>query len=834
MREPLPSPEEIANLPKDGGDAFNRLVFESSPYLRQHARNPIQWYPWGKQALTRAREEQKPIFLSIGYSTCHWCHVMEKDSFENRAVADLLNTRYIPIKVDREERPDLDRVYMKATQVLTGRGGWPNSLWLTPESEPFYAGTYFPSEDTVSGANIRPGFLTILDRLATFWEGRQDDAVEQAQRIVEAISKHDSSVIEGSGKPNLELLDAWFERMHANLDPVHGGFTEQGPKFPPHATLRLMLLEAKNEFALELAAFKEEAEENETSEEAEDVFEPSGGPAWLALRTTLDAMARGGIYDHVGGGFHRYSTDERWFAPHFEKMLSDNAQLAAIYADAYRLGKDPEHGRIARSVVQWILRELKDEDEGFHSAIDADSDGEEGKYYVWTAAEILDVLGPTEAELYSELYGIEDDGNWHDEASGEKHTTNIPHLKRSLEDEAASRNRMPDDLIAQVQSMNTRLLEQRTQRPWPIVDDKVLSGWNGLAISALAKAGSTLEIEGFIESARLAGSFVTRKLIEADKFYATYRSGSARLEAYLDDYAFVANGLLDLYSATRAKRWLETARRLADWMIERFYSEDHGFYFTSHDHEELIIRTIEPTDGATPSGAGVAAIVLLRLGRLDRNKKYVRIAEATINHFGGTMTRFARGTETLLEALYMQRDIEKNRSETEQEAFPRGDIQLAVEPIRLSAYMSTRATRPDQNVFVALRIVIESKFHLPAFEGTEEALSPTTLRLIDESAFKLEQLEASPPEKRSVGGESIIVHSDDLWVLATLKSTAGIPEDRYTLHFEFQFQACDDERCLQKETMSFKAPVTLEVGAPKGINRHKEIFDRFFWKYRQR
>jgi len=834
MREPLPGPEEIAKLPKDGGDKFNRLVFEKSPLLQRSAHARINWYPWGKEALALAKEEEKPIFLSIGCFTGHWDRVMEKECFEHPEVAKLLNARYIAIKADRDERPDLDRIYALATQVLTQRTGWPNSLWLTPEGEPFFAGTFFHREDAQSEGGNRPGLTTLLDRLATFWESRREAASEQATRVVEAIDNHLNTTMTGQGKPAPDLLERWHDRIDQSLDRQHGGFSSGRPKFPPHASLQLLLTEAKREFAAEIAQHEAEMEERGEEENSEDEFIPTGGRAWTALKTTLDAMAIGGIYDQVGGGFHRYATDEKWSVPRFEKLLSDNAQLAGIYADAYRLGKEPHHARIARNVVQWMLRELKDEDDGFQSAVEADSEYEEGEFYVWKKSEILNLLGPKDGELYCEMYGVKEGGNWHDQANGKAQPSNILRLERSLEDEASFRNEDPNRFIPRILAMNKRLLEVRSDRFKPTIDTKVLTAWNGLVISALAKVGAALEIEGFIESARLTASFVTRKLIDADKFHAVFHSGKAYTNAYLDDYAFVAKGMLDLHEATLAKRWLESSRRLTDWMIERFYSEEDGFYFTPHDHEELLKRIKDPLDSATPSGNGVATSVLLRLARLERNKKYMRIAESTLNHFGELMETNPRGTESLLEGLFQLREIERSRTETEQETFPRGDIQLAVEPIRLSAYISTRATRPDQNVHVALRIVIEPQFHLPAVEGTAEASFPTSLKLTDDSSFKLESLEASPPEKRTIGGEAQIVHSDDLWICATLKSTAGIPEDRYKLPFELNFQACDDENCLPKEALNFTLPIALEVGAPKGINRHKEIFDRFFWEYGQR
>ena len=845
MDKELPSRAEIAELPEDGGKVFNRLIFETSPYLLQHVRNPVQWYSWGPKALEKAREEEKPIFLSVGYSTCHWCHVMERESFEDKDVASILNQRYVPIKVDREERPDLDEVYMKATQLLTGRGGWPNSLWLTPDGQPFYAGTYFPKDDRpfmhpTKGQVVQLGFVSLLERLATFWLERRGDASAQAERITAAIREASELQAPGDGKGGRHLFRDWLELMHQSVDMEHGGFTRTGPKFPPHAALRLLLWEAERELtrarAIPMAGaeIEEEGPGEEIpedleakDEEDEDDERGLGGMAFASVFHTLEKMAQGGIYDHINGGFHRYSTDERWHVPHFEKMLYDNAQLAAIYSDAYRLSKQPRHARIARGTIRWILREMTGSDDGFYSAIDADSEGEEGRFYVWTKTEILEHLGEEDGELYCEIYGIDTEGNWHDEATGGALPTNIPYLKCSLEEEASRRSKDPEEFVGQIERLNARLLQVRQGRVWPLIDDKVLSAWNGLAISALTKASVALSNDGYLEAARAAATFVTQKMIDADRFFATYREGQAHTAAFLDDYAFMANGLLDLYDATHVKRWLDSAKRLADWMVDRFVSKGGGFYFTSPSHENLLLRTMDPTDKAIPSGNGIAVIVLLRLARLERQTGYLRIAEEALNAFGPVMGRFQRGTETLLLASRMLRELIKERSRSERETFPRGDIQLQVEPIQLSAYLSSREVPPDVGIDVALRVVITNGFHIQAVDAAEGEFIPTTIAVLNQDSFMVDSIQASPPQSIESGGETLEVHSDDLWILVSLKPKPALPERRYNLSFEFGFQACDESRCLEPEKVTFQVPVSIEIGAPKSAMRHKEIFDRF-------
>lgn len=846
MRQAPPSTAAIAQLPSDGGDEFNRLIFEKSPYLLQHARNPVDWYPWGEEALTKAREEDKPIFLSVGYSTCHWCHVMEHESFQDAEVAELLNRLYVPIKVDREERPDLDEIYMSATHALMRRGGWPNSLWLTFDAKPFYAGTYFPKNDRTyrepgGGARQQLGFMSMLQRLASFWVDRRDDALAQADRITEAIAHQSQMQRPGEGQPSRHLYREWLGLIDDAVDREYGGFSLGGPKFPAHGILRLLLWESNEQ--LHRASTQDPSTETVSPDpqepiapdvldglDAEEATIDTGGSAWANALGTLESMARGGIYDHVGGGFHRYSTDERWHVPHFEKMLCDNAQLAWAYAEAYRLGKAPFHARVALGIAEWMLREMRHDDEGFYSAIDADSEGEEGVFYVWTRAEVLAILGSGDGPLYCEVYGIEAEGNWHDEATGKPLDTNIPFLSCTLEETAAKRGDDPEDFVLRMQSMNNRLLAERVKREWPAIDDKILSAWNGLAISAMAKVGSVLKNEEILDAARGAATYVLKNLVDADRFYVSTRDGEAKIPAYLDDYAFMANAFLDLYEATHLSRWLDSAKRFAQWMVERFSVEGGGFYFTSHDHEQLIVRTCDPLDKAIPSGNGVATIVLLRLARIERSSAMLNVAEKTLVTFANVMTKYRRGTESLLYASRLFKSLVTERRNSEITTFPRGDLQVSLEPVELSAYVSGLKVAPERPLFVAIRVVIQEGYHLQSFEGADSEIEATTLRLANEASFQITATEATASEEYTLGDLTLEGHARELWILAGLHPKEALGERRYPLSFELRFQACGDNRCLAPQVLAFKLPVTVEIGASTGVTRHKEIFKRFTWK----
>ncbi len=617
---PSPVPAEDAESPAGDGDECNRLAGESSPYLLQHARNPVDWYPWSDAAFAKAKKEDKPVFLSVGYSTCHWCHVMETESFERADVAAILNEHYVAIKVDREERPAIDHVYLLATQIMAGRGGWPNSVWLTPEGKPWFAGTYFPREDMRG----RPGFKTILKELASAWRTRRDELEQRAEKVAGFIEQY--AAYEEHGPP-AALSPALLTRAAAaaknEFDQQNGGFGG-APKFPPHARLRFLFAE----------------------------HERTGDREILDMITrTLDAMALGGIRDHLGGGFHRYATDRRWFVPHFEKMLYDNAQLARSYTDAFAVTGDDRYRRVAADIFEWVRREMTGPGGGFHAALDADSEGGEGLFYLWKKSEIVDILGDRDGPLFCEVYGVVAAGNYREEATGERNGLNIPYRRRPLDKIARDRGETPAAFEQRVEAMRQKLLARRAERGRPHTDDKILAAWNGLMISSLARAGNILGRPDLTAAAEKAAGFVLENMVRDGTLLRSWRAGTGGGPAYLDDYAFMAEGLLDLYETTGRTQWLKRSASLADAIIEDFAAGDAGgFFLTSGKHGALIGRVMDPTDGAVPAGNAIAASVLVRLAAHTNTETYRNAAGTTLRSFAGLMQTSPAATASLLVA----------------------------------------------------------------------------------------------------------------------------------------------------------------------------------------
>jgi uncharacterized protein len=553
----------------------NRLRAEASPYLRQHAYNPVDWYPWGGEAIEKARREDKPIFLSIGYSACHWCHVMERESFEDESIASFLNEHFVPVKVDREERPDLDEIYMSAVQLMTGQGGWPLSAWLTPDRKPFFGGTYFSPEDRGG----RAGFRTVLERLAEIWRTRHDEVEANAGRVTERVASF-AEVPAGHGLLSASLPRTAVSALVQSFDREQGGFGG-APKFPHSMGVQLLLRHHGR----------------------------TGDPAVLEAATvTLDRMAAGGIYDHLGGGFHRYSVDARWLVPHFEKMLYDQALLAAAYLDGYRATGTPRYLEVLRETLDFVARELGAPAGGFFSTLDADSEGEEGIFYTWTPLEIAGVLGPEEGQLFALAYDCTTEGNFEGRS--------ILHPVADTQTLAVRTGRDPDEVRAALASGRRKLLLARAQRVPPGLDDKVLAGWNGLAISAFARAGAVMDEPRFLEAAARAADFVLEAMVRDGVLFRVYKDGTARIPGYLEDYAGMVSGLVDLYEAGFDPRWLTAAERLAGTMRGEFSDPAGGFFNTAERHDDLIVRVKSAQDGSTPSGNSLAAGALLRLGRL--------------------------------------------------------------------------------------------------------------------------------------------------------------------------------------------------------------------------
>ncbi len=590
----------------------NRLINETSPYLLQHAHNPVDWYPWGEEALTKAQNEEKPIFLSIGYSACHWCHVMERECFENQAIAEVMNEHFINIKVDREERPDLDEIYMNAVQSLTGAGGWPMSVFLTPEGKPFYGGTYFPPRDMYG----RPGFPTVLQSIAKAYEERREDINESANQLTDHV-RDMVNLRGGEGELDDRFIQSAFEDLKRRYDSKHGGFGS-APKFPHSMDISLLL-----------RYYKKKGEKTALD---------------MSLHS-LKKMSQGGMYDQLGGGFHRYSTDAEWLIPHFEKMLYDNALLAKTYTEAYQLTKDPYYKKIVKETLDYVEREMTSPEGGFYSTQDADSEGIEGAFFVWTTDEIHEVLGEEKGNLVCQYYGVEPMGNF-------EHRHNVLHMAADLDQLAKQTGISQDELTNTIKEANCKLFAVREKRVKPKRDEKILSDWNGLMISSLAYAGNVFREEKYITMARNAAEFIFTHLKQQDRLYHTYKDGRVHTNGFLSDYSYLSNALLDLYEATMNPRWLREANQLTQSMITHFWDHEKGaFFFTSDDHEPLIARTKDPMDNAVPSGNSIAVQALLRLKEMTGELSYQEKAETCFHAFEEPLRRIPSAFTQMLCAL---------------------------------------------------------------------------------------------------------------------------------------------------------------------------------------
>jgi uncharacterized protein YyaL (SSP411 family) len=571
----------------------NRLINESSPYLLKHAHNPVDWYTWEPEALDKAKAEDKPILLSIGYAACHWCSVMERESFENEDTAKLMNSLFVSIKVDREERPDLDALYMDAVQALTGSGGWPMTVFLTPDGAPFYAGTYFPPEDRYG----MPGFPTVLRRLAYYYSSHRDEVEQQAEAFRDFYRERDQSrlrlpdgVLPSQVSISVEDLRQATAHLLDRADTTNGGFGG-APKFPHPMNLEYLLRQASRA----------------TSADAEAILAP--------VRQTLDVMAAGGIYDQIGGGFHRYATDAIWLVPHFEKMLYDNALLASVYLHAWQLTGEASYRRVCEETLDYVLREMTDPAGGFYSTQDADSEGVEGKFYVWTPAEIHEALGDADAKIIEKLWGITESGNFEGR--------NILHRANTPTEVAAELSLEEDEVGDTIARSRAQLYEARSQRVAPARDDKVLTAWNGLMQRAFAEAGRILDRQDYREAAVANAQFLLGTLRTESGLLRSWRNGQARIPAYLEDYAAFANALLSTYETTGTVSFFSEARTLVDEALTRFWDDKvETFFDTASDHEHLIGRPRELTDNATPSGMSLMAEALLRLAAFTGEDRY--------------------------------------------------------------------------------------------------------------------------------------------------------------------------------------------------------------------
>ena len=790
VRKPLPSAEEIAKLPKDGGEEFNRLVFETSPYLRQHARNPVDWYPWGKEAFELAKKTDRPVFLSVGYSSCHWCHVMEHESFEDPVTAAIMNKRYVNVKVDREERPDIDEIYMNATQAMVQRGGWPNSVWLTPDRKPWYCGTYFPPKDMPG----RLSFTNVMNQLDGFWTDQREDVEAQAEELSAVVARMSYGNARSSGAPlNRGTVEQTMDDIANEFDALNGGFGG-APKFPPHGALRLLTYEVRSQ---------------------------ARGDWMNMLTTTLDKMALGGMYDQVGGGFHRYATDATWFLPHFEKMLYDNAQLGRAYSLAYDITSNENYRVVAEGIFDWALREMRDPAGGFYSAYDADSEGEEGIFYLWKWQEVEDILGKEDADLYRSTYNFTEQGTYYEEATRVRTGHNIPYLKSFVADK---------ETRARLDAMNLKLRKVRDKRVWPGLDDKVLTSWNGLMIGALAKGGELLDKPEYTKAAAEAADFILGTMKTDDgRLLHTYSQGTPKLNAYLDDYTFLMNGLLDLYEATGDDKWQNEVIRLVGVLNKHYKDEKGGAYFyTSSDHENLIARSKDPIDKAVPSSNAMAALVFMRLGESLGNDGYLKKGKGIVELFDTVITRIPRASSTMMLALSKHIDATSAAglaggvagAPGAGVAAPPGAVQAALEldalvekkSVKLAVKLDNKELEAGDPIVITGTFLMKEHWHIQTNKPQDpDTTIATVFELADDTVCE-EGFAAWPKTKDFKIGPIVapgFEGSAEVKLLAKIKG--DLKPGKHTLKLKAGWQACDDEGlCIFPEEAIIEIPITVK------------------------
>jgi uncharacterized protein YyaL (SSP411 family) len=753
-----------------------------------HLHNPVDWYPWGPEAFAKAKKEGKLVFLSIGYSSCYWCHVMERESFENEKVAKLLNEWFVCIKVDREERPDVDNVYMTSLNVTGQRGGWPLSMFLTSSGKPIFGGTYWPADDKGAEGEAIPGFKTILQRVHQLNSDKPKELERQADKIAALTEEELAGRLRGIALTNLDrsLVEGAVRGILEEFDRDYGGFGSSerrfgGTKFPMPPYLELLLHEASRR-------------------NAKDSVEP--------LTVTLAHMARGGIYDHLGGGFHRYSTERTWTVPHFEKMLYDNAQLVEVFAKAFRLTHQTVCRRIVEETLAFVKREMTAAEGGFYSALDAETNGEEGRFYVWTDDEISDALGSGNAILFKNVYGLDKEANF----EGRYHILTLPN---SLDQVARAQQISEEQLISRLTPEKQKLLQIRAKRPRPFLDTKVLTAWNGQMIAGLAVAGQVLERKEYVESAARAADFILTNLRTSDgRLLRTYGAAPgqapvAKINAYLDDYAFLIHGLLCLHDASGDARWLEQAETLTDVMIKYHLDDDRGgFYYTARDHEKLFARAKDQYDGVQPSGNSVAAHNFVRLWLKTGKARYQELAEKTIKAFSANLKVNPTSMTAMAEALAIYLDARDHPQQTGSKPGdnPAGQGHSGSEKKPKKSEdvvkIEVSTTKPDRDLrqTVTVAIAIDKTWHLYAnpvpadFPGI-----PTALNI--EIQGKVLDADIVYPRGKLVKDKVLgdyYVYEDKVKLQATVKRTKG---DTSPLSAIVKVQACSDKQCLLQSTV---------------------------------
>jgi uncharacterized protein YyaL (SSP411 family) len=765
----------------------NRLAGETSPYLLQHAGNPVDWYPWGDEAFAKARREDKPVFLSIGYSSCHWCHVMEKESFENAAVADLLNEHFVSIKVDREERPDVDDVYMTAVQLTTGRGGWPLSAFLLPDGKPFFAGTYFPPDDR----HGRAGFRTLLLRLAEAWGNErgalEDSALQIAGEVASAADPAGRGPAEVLSRDALRLPGAALARA---FDPRHGGFGG-APKFPPHLALEWLLARGAE-----------------------------GHSASLAHAIgTLDGMALGGIRDHLGGGFHRYSTDAEWLLPHFEKMLTDNAQLLGVYARAYAVTGDALYAQVARETGDYLLREMRGTEGGFYAATDADSEGEEGKFFCWDPSQIRDVLGKgNDAEDFLEWYSVREGGNFFEESTGRPTGLSVLHLSRKISSSPGAEERLAP--------LRLRLLGARAKRIPPALDDKRVSGWNALAISGFAVAARALSEARYLEAARVGARFLLNVARLPDGVLArTWKDGEAKIPAFLEDEAFLALALLDLADAEgpgAAGIWHDEAKAAVESLRARFRRKDGpGFTFSGEGNETLLSNGRDLFDKAVPSASGAAARALARLALATGDRALAREAKDAVDEVAWLMARSPHGTESWFFALETLFEFEDRYG-----LLPLADTAGALRPstglgdggfsskvniasaggtpVRVEGVAVEPKIPRGEKGAIRIRITVAPGWHLQGPDGLR--IEPS----VSAGEFTFEEISLPPPSRiEDTSGEELSGWAGTFEANLSFSVSRKAAKGKRDVSVRVTYRACGEGACRPDAVASLSIPVEI-------------------------
>jgi uncharacterized protein YyaL (SSP411 family) len=749
----------------------NRLIHEKSPYLLQHAHNPVDWYPWGPEAFERAKSEDRPVFLSVGYSTCYWCHVMERESFENEEIAAILNGNFVAIKVDREERPDIDQVYMSAVQALTGRGGWPMSVFLTPEGKPFFGGTYYPPDT----------FRAVLQRVAETYRDDRPKIDAAAEEVVIAIERM-SRVPDVAERAKLErsLVRDALTALHRSLDAEHGGFGA-APKFPPHNALSLLFHE----------------------------YQKSGEAGLLQMAThTLEKMALGGLHDHVGGGFHRYATDAEWLVPHFEKMLYDNALLLRSNAQAHHLSNRRQFREVAEGIAGWVAREMTSPEGGFYSALDAESEGVEGRFYLWTKGEVIAVLGAAEGEPFCRAYNVEQDGNYREEATGRATGENILHLEQRIPELSEALGRPAADLEARMAAAREKLLDVRDRRVRPHRDDKILASWNGLMIGALAYAGRVLDRPQYTAAAEKAATFVLASMLEDGRVLRRWREGEARFSGYLEDYVYLADGMLELHEATSDRQWLDRAQRLMDTAVAEFWDErEGGFFFTAEHGEQLLVRPKDALDRPLPSGNGMAAQVLLRLSQLTGERRHFDLAEKTLQAFTPWMARAPLGTEALLLAASEYLEQQGTARPTPMGA----PVTAGKHPVRVTAQAPEVQIARGERLDIRLRLEIAEGWHINSHAPLQDFLIPTTVAVAGGIPVSVGEISYPAGGTIDLAGETLSVYSGVVDLTVPLTVAHNATEGKGNIPLSLRFQACDEKVCLAPDALDLNVPIEIVV-----------------------